>query len=736
VPEPSPDKDVSPDRSFRALLALSFLVPLLLFLGAAWYDYTQEASSEQRQIISTTDALAEHAQKVLDTSELVLSLMTDRVRGMDWTQIRSDLGLHSFLVQLTHQLPQFESAFLVDPAGSVAASSRAFPMPFFDVTDREYFRAAADGNSGLFFSAPFRGQMARTVAFTVTRPRDPAAPAAGLLGLTISPKYFKNFYESVLTASGDAAALIRTDGVFLVRYPDAPGLPRSLPADSPIMAALKGQISTIYEAYSALDNQRRIGAVRQLHGVPVFAEYSNTIEEYLSDWYRHVAVLAAFAALLAAVLSIATTRAVRAAQAERASLKRLLDETARREQAEEALRQAQKMEALGHLTGGVAHDFNNLLTAILGALELARKRVNDPNLQRLLDGAMGAARRGAQLVKQMLAFSRRQDVAMRPVAVNAVLRGIDELLRRTLGPDIRLEYALQPDLWPAQADQTQLEVAALNLAINARDAMPDGGTLRLETANLPAGAPRPGSIPAGDFVLITVADTGTGMSEDVRRRAFDPFFTTKGVGRGTGPGLSMVHGFAQQAGGSADIESVPGRGTSVRLYLPRGTEIAPQDSVDRVAAQDSDVSPLRVLLVDDDEAVRELARDMLHELGHTVIVGRDGAETVQLSASDPPPQLLLADFAMPGMNGAQVAASVLRIRPGVRVLFMTGFAENDGLAEWTAGGVLTLTKPFTLSGLASAIRETIHQPAKVVPLGAASRSAAPLLAPFERDDAR
>jgi CheY-like chemotaxis protein len=265
----------------------------------------------------------------------------------------------------------------------------------------------------------------------------------------------------------------------------------------------------------------------------------------------------------------------------------------------------------------------------------------------------------------------------------------------------------------------------LNLAINARDAMPDGGTLRLETANLRPGAPRPGSVPAGDFVLITVADTGTGMSEEVRRRAFDPFFTTKGVGRGTGLGLSMVHGFAQQAGGNAEIESTPERGTSVRLYLPRGTGIVPQDAVDRAASEDSDMPRLRVLLVDDDEAVRELARDMLQELGHTVIVAHNGGEAVELLATEPPPQLLLADFAMPGMNGAQVAANVLRIRPGLPVLFMTGFAESDGLAEWTARGALTLTKPFTLNGLANAIRETIRRPANMVPLGgAASRSAA------------
>jgi len=381
----------------------------------------------------------------------------------------------------------------------------------------------------------------------------------------------------------------------------------------------------------------------------------------------------------------------------------LAAEAEERQRAQATLAQAQKLDALGQLTGGVAHDFNNLLAAILGSLEIALKRVSEPRVHRLLSIASRAAERGAKLTAQMLAFSRKQDLVLRPVNVNEAIGGLTDMLGRTIGPMVRISNDLATDLWPAVADPVQIEVALLNLALNARDAMPEGGALTIRTRNVLAARPGTGqaALPQGDYVMVSVSDTGHGMPAEVQARVFEPFFTTKGAGKGTGLGLSMVYGFVIQAGGTVTIDSVPGKGTAISLYFPRAA-LGPSEQSAAVEKM-SVAQPLRVLLVDDDEDVRETAQEMLDELGHAVTAAESGPAGLALLREAAEFDLLLVDFAMPEMTGVQLAEQAVTLRPTLKVLLMTGYVESDARQSWAVRGYRTVMKPFNTADLAAAL---------------------------------
>jgi signal transduction histidine kinase/ActR/RegA family two-component response regulator len=370
--------------------------------------------------------------------------------------------------------------------------------------------------------------------------------------------------------------------------------------------------------------------------------------------------------------------------------------------ARQELNQAQKMEALGQLTGGVAHDFNNLLTAVLGSLELALRQVTDARVQRLLTTATHAAERGAQLTAKMLAFARRREVATKAVDTNALITGMQELLHRMIGPLIRISLDLEAGLRPAVADPAQLEMALLNLAVNARDAMPLGGDLVIQTRQV-SDQP-PGRVPdlaPGDYVVVSVGDTGSGMPDDIVAKAFDPFFTTKGPGKGSGLGLSMVYGFARQIGGAATIESMVGKGTTVHLWLRPAVALPEMAQIATVGMRS--VEKRRILVVDDDDTVRALAKEMLEEMGHEVIEAASGRSALEFLKEGSQCDLLLVDFAMPLMNGSECATEARKVCPGISILFMTGYADNDALKRWSELGVHTLDKPFQYADLAEAV---------------------------------
>jgi PAS domain S-box-containing protein len=386
-----------------------------------------------------------------------------------------------------------------------------------------------------------------------------------------------------------------------------------------------------------------------------------------------------------------------------AALDRLQAEVGERLRAEEALRQAQKMEAVGQLTGGIAHDFNNLLTPIMGGLELLAARTQDPRMKRVADTALEAARRGAKLTGQLLAFSRIQRIRMAPVAVNALIDKMQTLLRHTIGRAVSIETVLDPDAGHGLCDANQLENAILNLAINARDAMPEGGTLTISTARLTL--PDEADHRAGTFVRIRVADTGEGMPPEVAARATEPFFSTKPLGKGTGLGLAQVYGIAQQSGGTLRIASNVDKGTQVDILIPavEAPEAGAEDG-EATAPPQGRSFRAKVLVVDDDDDVRAFLIASLEGLGHDVMAAESGAEGL-VRLREGRPDLALIDYAMPGMHGAEVARAAREIAPGLPIVFVTGYAESEQLEAALGHDVPVLRKPFTIADLAAAVEE-------------------------------
>jgi signal transduction histidine kinase len=379
---------------------------------------------------------------------------------------------------------------------------------------------------------------------------------------------------------------------------------------------------------------------------------------------------------------------------------RLTQEISQRQKAESALVQAQKMEAVGQLTGGLAHDFNNLLTAVVGNLDLIKARANDPRIARLAENAYKAAERGSKLTAQLLAFSRTQKLVTEPVDVNGLINGMGELLKQSLGPTVTTRLDLEDELPAAMADTNQLELAILNLSINARDAMGDSGELTIGTRH-DAESGR---------VLISVTDTGSGMSPDVIARAFDPFFTTKPPGKGTGLGLSQVHGIVRQLGGEIQIDSAVGKGTTIRIYLLAATADAARKLN---AAGELEVGHSeRVLIVDDDPDVRAVMATFLADLGYEINEAADLATAVA-ALNDHAPHLLIVDFAMPGTNGAEVAVAARSKYPGLPILFVSGYSDSSVL-EAAVGDTTLLRKPFRPIELAAAVRSVLESSARPV----------------------
>ncbi|MDI1332802.1 hybrid sensor histidine kinase/response regulator [Pseudomonas sp. FW306-1C-G01A] len=391
------------------------------------------------------------------------------------------------------------------------------------------------------------------------------------------------------------------------------------------------------------------------------------------------------------------------------------ERTAQLRHNEEALRQSQKMEAVGQLTGGIAHDFNNMLTGIIGSLELLRRRLargRTDDLDGLIDLGVTSANRAAGLTHRLLAFSRRQSLDSKPVNMNTLVVSMGELLQRSINESIQLDMQLSEDLWVAEADPNQLESALLNLVLNARDAMPEGGKLVVNTSNqhLDKGFTQVHSnLQPGDYVVLRVTDTGCGMPEGTITRAFDPFFTTKPIGQGTGLGLSMIYGFSKQSHGHVTIESEVGNGTTVSLYLPRYNGALVEDTLIDIAhaphAQDGET----VLIVEDDPAVRVLVSAVLSELGYAFVEAGDADSAVPILDSGQRIDLLISDVGLPGMNGRQLAEIGRQYRPDLKVLFITGYAEHAAVrGGFLDPGMQMITKPFTFDLLTAKVREMIR----------------------------
>ena len=520
-----------------------------------------------------------------------------------------------------------------------------------------------------------------------------------------------------------AAALYGPSGALFASYPnELPGtLPRTFSGSETITRA--DGLVTVIEP------------VRQDNSVLGRLLLQTPTEQFAARVQREgaIALLLAMAALLVGVLGAGQSAlrranvALRARAAElaaanenlEASNRSLEEQIARREQAEAALRQAQKMDAIGRLTGGVAHDFNNLLQVVQGSLERLRFRAArdgftlPAQLDRMIETALEGARRAATLTRQLLAFSRRQPLAPKPLDVNKMVASMSELLGRTLGESIRIETVLAAGLWRVLVDENQLASAILNLAVNARDAMPPGGKLTIETANSfldEIYVRTEQDVRAGQYVMLAVTDTGSGMAPEVLEKVFEPFFTTKGVGHGTGLGLSQVYGFIKQSGGHVKIYTEAGQGTTVKMYLPR-LNGAMDDSgadADRERVPQGSASEC-VLVVEDEESVRALSVEMLRDLGYRVVEAADGPSALAALEREPAVRMLFTDVGLPGgMDGRQLAEAARRLRPALKVLFTTGYARNAIVHHGRLDhGVDLITKPFAAEDLGRRVRAVL-----------------------------
>lgn len=484
-----------------------------------------------------------------------------------------------------------------------------------------------------------------------------------------------------------------------------------------------GQVEAALARMRSGEGKHLMDEVRTLFGEAQADNYSRLIQrqEQAGAAARQVQLAVAAAVILVVVLGAyvvidagqrhqRTLRAHAALQEANASL---IEAAATRDMLEDRLRQSQKMEALGQLTGGLAHDFNNMLAIIIGNLSLLKRRLErgEHAVERYAEQALKGADRAATLTHRLLAFARKQPLAPEAIACNRLIAAMSDLLRRSLGESIRIETVAAPDLWTTQADANQLENAILNLAVNARDAMPKGGRLIIETDNVHLdeayAAQNPG-VPAGQYVLVALTDSGSGMPPDVAAKAFDPFFTTKPVGQGTGLGLSQVYGFVRQSGGHVAIYSEPERGTTVRLYLPRHFgDAAEMERVTPTMLPEGSAREV-ILVVEDEDGVRDLAVEALRDLRYTVIHAEGAKDALQMLDTHPEIALLFTDVVMPEVNGRELAEAVHQRRPDLPVLFTTGYTRNaivhNGLVD---ADVQLLAKPYTLEQLALKVRQAM-----------------------------
>ena len=693
-------------RLLKTMLAASIVIPLALFSYASWINYRDTIAHADEQLTASLNILSEHASKVLQSVDLATTSVDAIVGDLSDAQIEArQEALHSQLSKLEKALATVAAIFIADRNGRALASSAIFPLPpDTSVADRDYFQAQADRNAGTYVGAVLQSRATKERFFGVSR-RRPADDGqfTGIIMISVMPKVFTEFYKQLAGDTSASFSLARRDGAILARYPAPPGDVTHYGPDSEFVRSIGSQPERGMLTTTSIDGTQRRIAYRKLGNSDLYVSDGLQTDEIYSRWIRLMASHLIFgipATLFLFGLVLLTIRRTQAFYAE----------AERRELAEQALRQSQKMEAVGQLTGGVAHDFNNLLTIIIGNLGIAKRGVVESRAERALNNALVGAERAAQLTQRLLAFSRRQPLNPRVLDVNKLIVSISDLLVRTLGENIELESIGAAGLWKVEADASELESTLLNLALNARDAMPEGGKLTIETSNayLDEGyCQQHAGVAPGQYILIAVTDNGGGMSAETIDRAFEPFFTTKEAGKGTGLGLSQVYGFMKQSEGHVKIYSESGEGTTIKLYLPR------RDGNEAAHSADEPVGSERgraetILIVEDDDGVRQYASEILRDLNYQIIEAKDSATALRLLDADKKFDLLLTDVVLPGKNGRELATEVERRRPGTKVIFMTGYSRNAIVHHGRLDpGTALIQKPLIERVLAQKIRQIL-----------------------------
>jgi two-component system, NtrC family, sensor kinase len=693
-------------RLLKTMLVASIVIPVALFSYASWINYRDTIAHADEQLTASLNILSEHASKVFQSVDLAVTSVDAIVGDLSDEQIKArQEALHYQLSKLEKALATVDAIFIADRNGRPLVSSAIFPLPpETSVADRDYFQAQAERNAGTYVGAILQSRATKERFFGVSR-RRPADDGqfTGIIMISVVPKVFTEFYKQLAEDSSASFSLARRDGAILARYPVLPGDVTHYGPDSEFIRSIGSQPEHGIVTTSSIDGTQRRIAYRKLGNSDLYVSDGLQTDEIYSRWIRLMASHLIFgipATLFLFGLVLLTIRRTQAFYAE----------AERRDLAEQALRQSQKMEAVGQLTGGVAHDFNNLLTIIIGNLGIAKRGVVEARAERALNNALVGAERAAQLTQRLLAFSRRQPLNPRVLDVNKLIVSISDLLVRTLGENIELESIGAAGLWKVEADASELESTLLNLALNARDAMPEGGKLTIETGNayLDEGyCEQHAGVKPGQYILIAVTDNGGGMSAETIDRAFEPFFTTKEAGKGTGLGLSQVYGFMKQSEGHVKIYSESGEGTTIKLYLPRrdGNEAA--HSVDEPVGSERGRAET-ILIVEDDDGVRQYASEILRDLNYQIIEAKDSASALRLLDADKKFDLLLTDVVLPGKNGRELATEVERRRPGTKIIFMTGYSRNAIVHHGRLDpGTALIQKPLIERVLAQKIRQIL-----------------------------
>jgi signal transduction histidine kinase/CheY-like chemotaxis protein len=686
----------------RVLLGLCIAVPLLIFGTFAAYRW-QAVHDQARDRVTQMVAVAyEHALKVFDNNETLLGRVLELVGTEDDEAIREhEAAVHQQLTVMAGDRLQIQSIWVWGPDGRPLAGNRFSPPPAdLDIADREFFRHHQQRRGGLYFTEPLIGKATKDAFFdmSVGRYRRDGS-FAGLVSVGLYPSYFQRFYTDLLgDDSGDVVLLLRGDGTIYARVPANGGLPTRLRPDSSLLKHVQvAERAAPFVMSSTIDGVQRIVAYRRVGKYPLYVAAGVDLAAVRAAWLREMAILAALGLLPMAGLVFAALLAIRRTRQAFDAARSLQHEMAARQQAEQALFQSKKLEAVGRLAGGVAHDFNNALMVVSGNLFILRRLLGTDHAQ-YTDAIDRGVESASKLTKQLLAFSRQSALSPEILRLQDRLPSMQPLLAPLLGSQIQLSIMVASDTRPVHADPAELELTLVNLALNARDAIDALGHLELRAFNLtlPAHATHPGT-----WVVIEAQDDGSGIDRKLLENIFDPFFTTKQIGKGTGLGLSQVYAFCQRSGGWAEADSSPGEGTVIRLFLVPATV---QGAFTATAPQAGAVNRLqaRVLLVDDNPEIAAVLEQTLLSIGCAVVCQESADAALQWLEANGPPDLVLTDVVMPGhMNGLDLARHVRKRYPHTPLIVMTGY--SDQMDELVTLGVPVLPKPFSPQALVAAM---------------------------------
>lgn len=696
-----------PSRNFAAtrrmlliVLAVSIMFPLACLAGYGYFDYQRRIADSNDMIDRLARVTEEQAVKVMDLNQQMASRIVDLLGNQDDAQVRAhDAQLHDRLREIGGDFPQVSSIYLLGAKGDLLVSSLAYPAPTLSNAQRDDFIAAKAMRPQPYFSLPIFGPVSRTNVFTTSTGRSGVdGQFLGEVSVALRNDYFLRFYREL--TNGDpslALGLYRQDGSLLVRYPEWP--PGSKPtSQSAFTEALRDkQLFGHVRLHSTVDGVERLLAFRRVGDYPLYVMSAYATESIGAAWRQHFIMIAAFTAVPCIAIWLLVFYSLRQLEGERRAWERWQGEVAMRLSAEASSRQLQRMGALGNLVANVAHDFNNLLMVVAANTELARiKRYN--NLEKEVLAVERATATAESLTRRLLSVARKQPLKQEAVDLANWLPAAAPLIDAALGDNVELALNMFDNVWQVLADPTDLEFAIMNLAVNARDAMPRGGrfVIRCQNNRLVGSDTL---LPDGEYVLIACSDDGEGMPEAVARRAFEPLFTTKLRGSGTGLGLAQVLSMCEQAGGTAKIESVPGSGTTVRLYLPRHRERQTAAAANlETARRPVPASAGVVLLVEDNEDVAAGVAAVLETFGCEVRHEPTADQAFDVLTGGARFELVLSDIQMPGkLNGIDLAEKVRSAWPSQKIALMTGYA--DELERARRLGVAILAKPFNIDEL-------------------------------------